>query len=254
MSLLTTDLQIESSPVYTDDTLFAGKLSCAQSQDGYRFSIDAILLAHFITPRRCDRILDLGAGCGVISLILAFRHPEISITCLELQNSLVELINHNVDANKLRERIQILPGDLCRVEKLVAVGEYDFVVCNPPYYRADTGRHNVSMEQAVARHELKARLEDVVRAASYALRTKGRLAMIYPASRFASLIVALKQNLLEPKRMRTIHSYPGADATLCLVEAVKCGGDELIIQQPLYIYDHPGGGYSPEVAGWYHSE
>jgi len=233
------------------DTLFDGKLICTQSQDGYRFSIDAVLLAHFVAPRRHDRILDLGAGCGVVSLILACRHADVSLVCLEVQESLVRLIRHNARANEMEQRIRVVPGDLCAINGLVAAGDFDLVVCNPPYYRVDSGRHNVNEEQTVARHEVKARLEDVVQAAAFALRTKGRLAMIYPASRIASLLAAMKHCRLEPKRMRAVHAYPEANASLCLVEAVKCGGDEVSMLPPLYIYSYSGGEYTPEVAAWY---
>lgn len=238
-------------PLYTLDTLFDGKLICAQSQGGYRFSIDAVLLAHFAAPRRHERILDLGAGCGVVSLILACRYPDVTLTCLEIQESLVQLIRHNICENSLGGRLQVVFGDLCSIDRLVDADGHDLVVCNPPYYRVNTGRHNMNEEQAVARHEIKARLDDVVRAAAFALRTKGRLVMIYPASRIASLLSALKCNRLEPKRLRAVYSYPGTEASLCLIEAVKGGGDGLALMSPLYLYDYPGSDYSPEVAQWY---
>ncbi|MBU4151747.1 MAG: tRNA1(Val) (adenine(37)-N6)-methyltransferase [Proteobacteria bacterium] len=250
----TIGLRFQSPTTSSPDTLFDGKLICAQSRSGYRFSIDAVLLAHFVTPRRHDRILDLGAGCGVISLILASRYPDVTLTCLEIQESLVQLIHYNIHENTLGDRLQVVTGDLCSITGLVPAGEHDLVVCNPPYYRADTGRQNLNQEQAVARHEIKARLDDVVQAAAFAIKTKGRLAMIYPASRITSLLSTLKHNRLEPKRLRVVYSYPGVDATLCLVEAVKCGGDELVLLPPLYIYDQPGGDYTPEVEAWYHLE
>lgn len=245
------DSRLPDSPVLTTDTLFDGELICAQSQDGYRFSIDAVFLAHFCSPRQHDRILDLGAGCGVVSLIIASRHPAVTLTCLEIQESLIRLISHNIHQNNLGERFHAVPGDLCCINGLVEAGGYDQVVCNPPYYRVDSGRHNYNEEQAVARHEIKARLDDVVRAAAYALRTKGRLTMVYPASRVASLMSTLKRYRFEPKRFRAVYSYPGVDASLCLVEAAKCGGDHMDLLPPLYVYDYPGGGYSAEVAQWY---
>ena len=233
------------------DTLFDGKLTCAQSQDGYRFSIDAVLLAHFARPRPHDRVLDLGAGCGVVSLILACRHPTIVLTCLEIQDSLCQLITYNIRQNGLADRLQLLPGDLRHIRKFMAVGSFDLVLCNPPYFSLGSGRQNPTDEQSLARHELTAGLADVVQAAAFALRTRGRLAMIYPAARGAALLSALRQRQLEPKRLQVVHPYPGADATLFLVEAVKGGGEELIVLPPLYVHDRPGGDYSPAVAAYY---
>lgn len=233
------------------DTLFDGRLICAQSQNGYRFSIDAVLLAHFARPRRQDRVLDLGAGCGVISLILACRHPDILLTCLEIQDSLTQLITYNIHQNGLADRLHLLPGDLRQISELMAVGSFDLVVCNPPYYRLGSGRQNPTDEQSLARHEGQADLTDIVCAAAFALRTRGRLAMIYPASRGAALLTALRQRQLEPKRLQVVHPYPGADGTLFLVEAVKGGGEELTVLPPLYVHDRPGGDYSPVVAAYY---
>lgn len=238
-------------PAFSHDTLFAGKLFCAQPRDGYRFSIDAVLLAHFVTPRPRDRVLDLGAGCGVVALILAFRYSLLSLTCLEIQPALAELISHNIAQNGLSERMALITGDLCRINQLLPAGTFDLVVSNPPYYRLGSGRHNADDEQAMARHEVKAELRDFAHAAAFALRTKGRLAMIYPAARGAALFTALRQEQLEPKRLQAVYPYPGADATLLLVEAVKGGGEELVVLPPLYIHERPGGDYSQTVAAYF---
>ncbi|HSH13650.1 MAG TPA: hypothetical protein VLA15_07870, partial [Desulfurivibrionaceae bacterium] len=60
----------------TNDTLFAGRLNCRQHRGGYRFSVDAVLLAHFFAPRSDESLIDLGCGCGIIPLILAYRWPN----------------------------------------------------------------------------------------------------------------------------------------------------------------------------------
>lgn len=236
------------------DTLFDGNLSCTQSREGYRFSIDAVLLAHFTAPRRQDQVLDLGAGCGVVSLILAYRHPAIALTCLEIQDSLAELISHNIARNDLADRMRLVLGDLRCIEKLLPVGVFDLVVCNPPYYGLGRGHQNPQDEQAVARHELKASLPDIVQAAAFALRTKGRLVMVYPAARGAALLASLRQRGLEPKRLQAVYPFPGADASLLLVEALKGGGEELTVLPPFYVYTHRGGGYSPALAAMYRCE
>ncbi|MDD5760377.1 MAG: methyltransferase [Desulfobulbaceae bacterium] len=241
------------APALSHDTLFDGKLFCSQSLSGYRFSIDAILLAHFLTPRPEDQVLDLGAGCGVISLILAYRHPSIVLTCLEIQDSLVALISHNIGQNGFADRISLLRGDLRSVDTMFAAGSFDSVVCNPPYYSPGRGRQSPNNEQAVARHELEAGLADFAKAAAFSLRTKGRLVMIYPATRGVALLLTLRQYRLEPKRLQVVHSYPGAAGGLLLVEAVKAGGEELTVLPPLYVYDRPGGQYSQEVAAFYRS-
>lgn len=236
---------------YTEDTLFNGRLKCLQSRTGYRFSLDAILLANFIVPQPDDHILDLGAGCGVVALVLAYRWPHLRLTAVELQKSLADLCRKNVALNGYQERITMLNGDMRRIDELISVGSFDWAVVNPPYRKMASGRVNPDSEQAQARHELKTDLNQVVGAVVFAIRTRGRAAFIYPAGRGAALIQALKSQGLEPKRMQTVYSYPGDEGRLLLVEALKGGGEGLTILPPFYVYKEAGGDYSPEMARCY---
>lgn len=235
---------------HTEDSLFDGSLTCCQHRHGYRFSVDSVLLSHFSRPRRRERILDLGAGCGIIALILAYRWPDIMITCLELQPAMVELLQRNINANSFQERITVVHGNLCQVEALLPAEGFAMVFCNPPYRKAASGRLNPVHEQAVARHELEAGLGDAVRAAHYALRNRGRAVFVYPAARGAALLHTLKAGGLEPKRLQAVYSRPGETAKLLLVEAVKNGGEQLQVLPPFYIYQGIGG-YSEEMGALY---
>lgn len=238
-------------PAKTKDTLFDGDLYCAQYENGYRFSLDAVLLAHFVQPRPGQRFLDLGAGCGVISLILCYRWPDISLTTLELQPRLSSLIEQNIAQNKFEKQIQTLCGDLRKIDTLVKPESFNQVVCNPPYGSLGSGRQNPDDEQAIARHEIQCKLTDVVQAISFCLKNRGRASLIYPADRVAGLIHALKSKKLEPKRMQVVYSYPESSGKLVLIEAMKNGGEELAILPPFYIYTQQEGEYSPEMAKLY---
>jgi tRNA1(Val) A37 N6-methylase TrmN6 len=235
----------------TNDTLFAGRLTCRQHRDGYRFSVDAVLLAHFFTPRPNEAILDLGCGCGVIPLILAYRWPHLQQTGLELQPQLATLARRNVAANGLAERIDILEGDLRAVSNLFTPGQFQRVVCNPPFYRSSGARLNLDPERRLARHEVAADLVEVVAAAGWLLHKGGRVDLVYPAERLAPLLATLRGAGLEPKRLRVVHSYPGSPGKLVLVEGVKGGGEELEILPPLFIYREAGGEYTAEMARCY---
>ncbi len=237
----------------SNDTFFSGNLTCLQHQDGYRYSIDAVLLAHFIFPRPKEKILDLGAGCGIVSLVLAYRWPSVYLSCLEIQKNLIALIYKNRTLNNFDERLDVVEGDLVQIKKLMQAETFDRVVCNPPYGKIGSGRENPGGEQAVARHEIKATLEDVVNAAFFSLKNKGRAAFIYPASRATVLLARLKGKGLEPKRLQIVYSYPGSSAKLILVEAIKGGGEELEILPPFFVYNNPGEEYSPEMAKLYES-
>jgi tRNA1(Val) A37 N6-methylase TrmN6 len=234
------------------DTLFNGRLICHQPRRGYRFSVDAVLLANFVRPRAGARVLDLGAGCGVISLIMAWRSPDIAITALELQLSLFELCQSNIERNKLVSRIQCIQGDLRCLSSLFKAASFDLVVCNPPYYKVGSGRINPASEQAVARHEIMADINQCVKAAAWVLRTHSRAAFIFPAQRGAALLAALRNHRLEVKRLQVVYSFPGADGRLLMVEAVKEGGEELRIMPPLYIYRAADDRqYTPEMTAFF---
>jgi len=236
---------------FTDDSLYDGHLRCRQLSSGYRFSLDAVLLGNFISPRPQDHILDLGCGCGIVSLILAYRWPSCHLTGLEVQPDLVELARENVFLNRWQERITVLQGDLRRMNKSIPLGQFDWVVSNPPYRKSGTGRQNQEQQQLVARHEIMADVAAVVKSAARALKNRGRAAFIYPAARGATLLFELKKQGLEPKRMQIVFSFPGSPSTLLLVEALKGGGEELTVLPPFYVYREQQGEYSPEMAACY---
>jgi len=236
---------------YTTDTLFEGRIRCTQRVGGYRFSLDAVLLGNFLRIRPGERILDMGCGSGIISLILAYRWQNCQLTALEIQPELVHLAEKNVADNNYQKRIEIVQGDLLDIETLLPAGKFDWVVSNPPYRKTGSGRKNLEPEQLAARHEILSDVAAVAKAASWALKNKGRAAFIYPAVRGATILHELKRHGLEPKRLQVVYSYPGSAAVLLLVEAIKGGGEELAILSPFYVYRKQGGEYSPEMETCY---
>ena len=235
----------------SEESLFGGTLRCLQPRQGYRFSVDAVLLAHFFTPQPEARILDLGAGCGVVSLILSHRWPTANLVALELQPRLAEVVRRNVAINSLASRVTVLEGDCRRITDLLPQNSFDWVAANPPYYPTESGRHNPETERAKARHEILGGIGEMAKAASFALRSGGRAAFVYPAARGEILLGILREKGLAPKRLRMVHPYPGAEAGLVLVEAVKDGSDELEVLPPFFIYQEKGGAYTVEMAAMY---
>ena len=236
----------------TRDTLFGGRLICAQFRHGYRFSADAVLAAHFCRPGPADRILDLGCGSGIIGLILAFRHPGVLVTGLEVQAELARLAEDNIRANDLVARMSVVPGSLREIETLLAPESFDLVVSNPPYRRPGSGRVSPADQRARARHEIDASLADVARAAAFSVKNRGRCVFVYPAGRTMTLAAALKSARLEPKRLQPVYGYAGSpEAALVLVEAVKNGGEEMQILPPLYTHAEQNGPFSPAMQSLY---
>jgi tRNA1Val (adenine37-N6)-methyltransferase len=226
------------SPDETLDSFFDGTLQVLQKRKGYRFSIDAILLSQFIRLQKDEKAIDLGTGCAILPLLLSKTTRAHSLVGIEIQKELADLARKNVELNRLKDRITILRHDFKKLRGVFLPGSFHVVFSNPPYRKYLTGRINPSLEKAIARHEIKGTLKDLIRAAAYLLPTKGRCYLIYSASRTIDLLAALRHYQLEPKRLQLVHPRKGAAAKFILVESVKDGGVELKIKEPL-ILDEP---------------
>ncbi len=217
-----------------------------QAKNGYRFSVDALLLENFISAARLQKGLELGAGSGIISILLAKRLKDTRITAVEIQESFAGRAERNIRLNKLCGRINVLVKDIKELRGIFSANEFNFVFSNPPFRKPDTGRMSKYEERAIARHEIEITLPDLVSAASYLLRHTGKFYLIYHPFRLAELVGLLQQYRLEPKKMRFVHSTAGEEAKMVLIEAVKGSGTWLKISPPLYIYGK-GNEYTPEM-------
>jgi tRNA1Val (adenine37-N6)-methyltransferase len=231
----------------TAGAFFGGRLRVSQDRLGYRFSIDAVLLAHFARLRGTERVLDLGTGCAIIPLILAFRHVRLRAWGIELQPGLAALACANVSANRMDDRITILQEDMRRLTPAMTGGVMDVVICNPPFRRAGAGRLNPSAQRAVARHEIGITLPEILKIARRMLKIRGRLVVVQAAERLGELIGRLYDLGIEPKRLRTVHADAAGDAKMVLVEGRPGAGAGLNILPPLYLNE--GDSASAEVRG-----
>ena len=235
---------------FSTDAFFDGKLHIKQQASGYRFSLDAVLLAWHASPRSHERVLDLGTGCGIIPLILAYRNPDIVAFGIEIQRDLAELAISNVNANRMHKKITVLQQDMRHLKPDMIGGPVDLVVCNPPYRKPDSGRINPDAQRAIARHELKVSLAEMLQTVRRMLRTAGRFVTVYTAERIVELLYQMQREGIEPKFMRSIHSQLDTEAKLILVDGVKGAQPGTRLGPPLIIYD-ANGEYSKEVQGMF---
>jgi len=231
---------------YTTDTFFNGKVQVKQSRAGYRFSIDAVLLAFHAAPRPGDKVLDLGTGCGIIPLIMAVRAPDVRIFAVELQPELADLAESNVHQNRLQDRIHVMSADMRMLKPQMTDGPADLIVCNPPYRRPGSGRINPAAQRAVARHEIKVTLNDILETTRRMLRTAGRFVTIYTVERTTDILFWMRSEHIEPKFMRMIHSTQNSDAKLAVIEGIKDGRPGLKVAPSLILFDN-NGDYTAEV-------
>lgn len=220
----------------TLDTFCNGRLTILQKKKGYRFSIDALLLSQFIKIRKDQKAIDLGTGCGILPLILSQTMKVKTLVGVEIQKGLADCAMKNVLLNHLEHRISILHQDFRELKTTFPPGSFDIVFSNPPYRKYRTGRVNPSLDKAIARHEIKGSLHDLASITSYLLPHRGRCYLIFPASRTVDLLVTLRKENLEPKRLRFVHPRVEERAKFVLVESMKSSGAELNIMDPLILH------------------
>lgn len=232
------------------DSLASKGLVFSTEGSGYRHGLDPYLLAHFMSFERRSRVIDLGAGDGVLSILIARRIPDLEVVGLELQGRLANLASENVLRNGLGGRVRIVQGDIRYARDLFERACFDAAVGNPPYGSADSGRINPDREKAIARHEIEITLAQYLESCGYLLRSGGKLGLIYPAWRLDELLGLLWKYSIAPKRLRMVHPRPGAAAKMALVEGLKDGRKGLEIMAPLFVH-RPEGGYTEEMERLY---
>ncbi|THB66846.1 MAG: methyltransferase domain-containing protein [Desulfovibrio sp.] len=219
----------------------------AQPESGFRFSVDALLLACFASrfsksPKPLF-VLDLGAGCGVVGLGWLLREKgSHSLLGVDIDQEMTGLAQINAKSLGLEQQCHWLTQDIRRIRDATSIHPESFslALANPPYWQPGHGREPQEAATRQARFETSASLEDFLAAAFYALNNRASLCLVYDAERMADLTVALRNERLEPKRMRLVHSRNNQTATLVLVEAMKNGKPGCRIEPPLALYEGLG--------------
>jgi len=218
------------------------RLKIIQAKDSYRFSVDSILLLNFIRLKNYENIIDLGTGSGIIPLLLFGKKKGLSIYGVEIQKDLADMARRSVELNKLQNGITIIQEDFRNLKNNFKNQQFDVVVSNPPYISMGQGKINPSINKAIARHEIKGDLEDMISVSNYLLKNKGRIYLIYRSAKLIKLVITLKRYGIEPKVIKLIHPRPGENANLVLLEGIKSGKEELKIEDPIFLYSNKKNG------------
>ena len=265
-------------PFYDDETiedLRTGGLRLLQKRDGFRFGEDSVFLSAFaagLYPRSANRPLravDLGCGCGSVSLLLARRLPRADLTGIELIPRTADAAARNASLNRLSDRLRFVRGDLRdlrgsppnRSDDLFPRHTFDLVVSNPPYRVPTTPAAPTTpatpaapSELVVAREEVACTLDDLLGAAVFLLRSRGRLVLVHGPERLPDLMESLRRHHLEPETLRMV--LPAADrAPSCLLVSATANGRPggFRILPPLIVRDADGA-YTREAEAIYGRE
>ena len=225
---MNTELSIRLDAVNDDITLL-------QRKNGLTFGTDALLLASYIENMRADA-LELGAGTGVISLLLLKRDKVNHVTALEVQPDFSEIVKQNANENGLSDKLEAL---CCDLRDFHSEKKFGLVFTNPPYMRCDSGKPNDFDEKNIARHEVKGTILDFCKCASCSLKFGGAFYAVYRTDRLADLIVAMRECKIEPKRLTFVHADANSPPSMVLIEG-KCGAaPSARVTPPLILYQDP---------------
>ena len=173
---------------FSEDFLLGGRVLIRQPTQGYRVAIDPIFLAASIIVEPGDSVLDIGAGVGAASLCLATRVPDVRVTGVELQREYVRYAADNANLNQLRNRVEILHGDLLRPPPRLAAGTFSHVMTNPPYLAATRNNISPNENKAAANLEGEADFDQWARFCLLMVKPKGSVTFIHRADRLDQIL------------------------------------------------------------------
>lgn len=201
---------------------------------------DTFLLSAFPRAKPGWKVCDLGAGTGLLGLLLLRREPALSVTGVELQEAALALAEKTAAENGLSSRLTFLHADLRQLEGLLPAGGFDLVVSNPPYFLEGSGFLPVGEGRQKARAELSCTLEEVCLAAARLTRWGGSFCLVHRPERLTDLLCALRGAGLEPKRLRPVCPRAGAVPSLLLAEGRRGGKAGLSMEPPLILQREDG--------------
>ena len=228
------------------DELHRNGYKIIQNPERFCFGMDAVLLSGFASALEGDRVLDLGTGTGIIPILMAAKTPADHLTGLEIQEESADMARRSIAYNDLEDRIDIVTGDIKDASHLFGASSFDVITTNPPYMIADHGLVNPDEAKAVARHEIKCTLEDVIAQSAKVLKPGGRFFMVHRPFRLSEIFTLMTEHKIEPKRMRMVYPYVDAEPNMVLLEGNRGGKPRLSVEKPLIVYKERGK-YTDEI-------
>ena len=218
-----------------------------QMKDGFKFSLDSLLLAEFVNIKKDDKkILDMCTGNAPVPLVLSLK-SDAEIIGFEIQKEISELALESVKINGLEKNIKIINDDIKNIDNYFDSNTFDIITCNPPYFKKkEDSIINENIVKSIARHEIEMELEDVMLISKSLLKNEGSLVLVHRTDRLIEIIELMRKHNIEPKRMRLIYPKINTESNLVLIDGRKNGKKGLKILPPLYIHNDDNS-YTKEV-------
>lgn len=222
----------------TLDDLQYNNLRIIQGTNGFRFGMDAVLLANLAPVSGVKKALDLCCGNGIVPILLAGKRGLDTVCGIDINTDETDRAVRSAKLNGLA--IRIINGDIRKIDEYFDYESFDLVTANPPYLKINTGAMSQNPMKSAARHEVYCSLKDVLSAAFKVLRFGGGFFMVHRTERLAEVLHECRNARLEPKKLYMV--YPRADErpNLFLVYCIKCGSPDMVVEKPLIIYNDDG--------------
>jgi tRNA1Val (adenine37-N6)-methyltransferase len=209
----------------TRESIFRFKqFDVANSLSAMKVGTDGVLIGAWavVPTHACSeapRVLDVGTGSGLIALMLAQRFPEAKITGVDIVADACSEARANADASPWGDRIDIVCGDFCRMA--TAIGPFDAVVSNPPFFKTDLKA--ADQGRMMARHGDGLDYGSIIRVcAAGLLASGGVLSMVSPADREADNIFDMEMAGMRLSRIVRVFTKPTAVAPSRLLWEMRC--------------------------------
>lgn len=230
-----------------NDLVYYKDLKIVQNKNYFNFSLDSILLPNFAQiTENTKMIMDLCTGNAPVPLVLTTK-TDAKIIGVELQKEVYDLAKESIELNKLENQIELVNENINNISSMYETDTFDLITCNPPYFKHnEKSIINENEIKSVARHEIHMELEDVFKISRKLLKNGGSICMVHRTDRLMEIIDKMKENNIEPKRIRFIYPKMNSESNLVLVDGRKNGKTGLKVLSPLYVHQEDGS-YTEEV-------
>ena len=236
------------------DDLQLNNFKIIQNKDGFCFGIDAVLLSDFAKNIKNDsKVLDLGTGTGIISILLCGKTKLKKIIGVEVQKEVYDIACRNSELNNLQDKFEVINENIIDLVNIYEKNSFDVIVTNPPYKKKNTGILNDEEKKLISRHEILADLEDFINISNKMLKDKGEFYMIHRPERIVDIFELMRKYKIEPKEVRMVFSDKNNSPKMVLIKGVKNGKKFLKFRENLYIYKKDGN-YTDEILKIYNKK
>lgn len=223
-----------------NDLLNYNGLKIVQDTEGFKFSLDSILLANFVkTSKKKMKLIDLCTGNIPIPLILS-KNKNLEIYGVELQEKVFRQAEKTLKINNIKN-IKLINEDIKKLDKKFETDTFDIITCNPPFFKySEEANFSKNKMKSIARHEIKINLLQIMKISKKILKNNGYLYIVHRTERLIEILECMRENNIEPKKIQFVFPKANKESNIILIKGSKNGKSGIKIMEPLIIHNDDG--------------